>query len=561
MEEDDKLSIEQLLLLENLTYLVDKGGSRTLVTINSTADESGTLTVERAIDKIDIDKLEENADSEYGSFVTGKDWVNILNAIKEDDTLCQMKIVEVRAQEKVNENDNPECSSVLFVNEQTKEAVVAFRGTAGYEWKDNFLGGAGTDAEDGVSTEYQEDALEWFNSLNLGEAGYDTITVTGHSKGGNKAKYITIMEEAGLIDRCVSFDGQGFSDEFFKEYADKIIQRQWKITNHNVDYDYVNLLLNDVGRITYYKGYDYGNGMIGEAHCPNTFFQFGEDGRAGIHPVEGQAEEMKILNEFLNSYLRQLPEKRKVKAMEVLGGLVEAGFNGKLSEDFDEAFKEGGVLELAKLADYSIKYVVMHPEFTGAISSIVEKFCLQDLEAEIKWYLLKKGIGNMLPPYPLRKLAGGIENAIQGKALLDIQLPSVYWPLEKNRVFDIDKMKQLGNAGKALMDAGSQACSEWESTTAELKNLYDSLEGEVKSSALNASLSMISGNFKKGDYELLGTMLYNTTNTITEELPVMDSNAADVINEVTEKLANGVTEICAAKELIITNSMGSLTGR
>lgn len=54
MGEDDKLSIEQLLLLENLTYLVDGEGSRTLVTINSTAGESNILTVEQAIDKIDI---------------------------------------------------------------------------------------------------------------------------------------------------------------------------------------------------------------------------------------------------------------------------------------------------------------------------------------------------------------------------------------------------------------------------------------------------------------------------------------------------------------------------
>lgn len=38
--------------------------------------------------------------------------------------------------------------------------------------------------------------------------------------------------------------------------------------------------------------------------------------------MEGQAEEMKILNEFLNSYLRQFPEKRKVKAMEVPGELA-----------------------------------------------------------------------------------------------------------------------------------------------------------------------------------------------------------------------------------------------
>lgn len=33
---------------------------------------------------------------------------------------------------------------------------------------------------------------------------------------------------------------------------------QDKISNHNVESDYVNLLLNDVGNTTFYKGYDYG---------------------------------------------------------------------------------------------------------------------------------------------------------------------------------------------------------------------------------------------------------------------------------------------------------------
>lgn len=77
------------------------------------------------------------------------------------------------------------------------------------------------------------------------------VTVTGHSKGGNKAKYITVLDSS--VDRCVSFDGQGFSDEFMTEYQEQISQNQNKIENHNVDYDYVNLLLNDVGNKTYYN--------------------------------------------------------------------------------------------------------------------------------------------------------------------------------------------------------------------------------------------------------------------------------------------------------------------
>ena len=135
------------------------------------------------------------------------------------------------------------------------------------EWKDNFQGGSVTDQPDGVSTLQQERALEWYQSQNLD--GYDSVTVSGHSKGGNKAKYVTIMDDS--VDRCLAFDGQGFSDEFIEKYEDKIAENQYKIHNHNVDGDYVNILLNDVGDKTYYKGYNYGDGKFLENHCPNTY--------------------------------------------------------------------------------------------------------------------------------------------------------------------------------------------------------------------------------------------------------------------------------------------------
>lgn len=330
MEEDNQLSTEQLLLLENLTYLVNEKPLQTLVEIEADYTkrygEGNSMPVSYVLNAIKTEDL--NPDHNYGSLMTGEDWSNIIQAIEKDDTLCQMKVLTVEEQ-KTEAGPKVECSSVLSVNEQTNEAVVAFRGTAPYEWEDNFLGGAETDQEDRVSTQYQVEALEWFEGLHLEDGGYDTITLTGHSKGGNKAKYITIMDKEGLVDRCVSFDGQGFSDEFYEEYGKEIARNQWKITNHNVDYDFVNLLLNDVGKTVYYQGYDYGAGMIAEAHCPNTFFDFGKDGTARMNPVEGQAA------------------------------------------------------------------------------------------------------------------------------------PS-YWTLEKNRVFDMSKLTLLGSTGKALMDTGSQACSEWE---------------------------------------------------------------------------------------------------
>ena len=47
------------------------------------------------------------------------------------------------------------------------------------------------------------------------EHNYTELTVTGHSKGANKAMYTTIM--CNNVTRCVSFDGQGFSKEFLSD--------------------------------------------------------------------------------------------------------------------------------------------------------------------------------------------------------------------------------------------------------------------------------------------------------------------------------------------------------
>ena len=544
MEEDNQLTTEQLLLLENLTYLVDNDPMITLVSIKEEYSEKEDITVKDLIDKIDTEDL--NLSCEYGSYMTGEDWVNLLQAIEKDDTLCQMKIAAVEETEIEGEDGKKACASVLFVNEDTKEAVVAFRGTALYEWKDDFQGGARTsDPYDGVSTEYQRKALDWYQGLNLEEGGYDTITVTGHSKGGNKAKYITIMDPS--VDRCVSFDGQGFSDEFFEEYQLEIGRNQWKISNHNVEYDYVNLLLNDVGEIFFYRGYDYGIGRLLEAHCPNTFFKFLNDGRVEMTPVEGQAEEMKILNDFLNSYLRTLPEERKVRAMNVTGGLVEILFKGEFKEKWFQVIweSEGGMLELDQLIRYTIKYACMHPEFTDAISSLGEKFYLEGL-SEVIWYILKydtKIKGFMSMPYMLRQSAAGIDNVMIGNSRDDLQVTSMYCPLEKNRVFDTNKMNQLGSTGKALMETGSHACEVWDEAVTDLKELCEFLPPEVQSYSLKLSLSAVSQPLVNDEYEMMGDALHDTLERMAEEIPMLDADAAAIIDEVTEKLSAGIGKI------------------
>lgn len=201
-----ELTKEQVLLLNNLMYLSDTEPLKNIV-------KSDATTIEDFIGTISINKIQDNKD--YGSYMTGKDWKNLINAIKSDDQLMNMQIVETHVDNGKNGGDG---ISAVFVQPETKEAVVAFRGTSKNEWKDNFTGGGPTDAADGVSTFQQENALEWYQSLDLSK--YETVTVTGHSKGGNKAKYITVLDNS--VDRCLSFDGQGFSDEFIKSIVMKL---------------------------------------------------------------------------------------------------------------------------------------------------------------------------------------------------------------------------------------------------------------------------------------------------------------------------------------------------
>ena len=233
------LSTEQLLLLNNLMYMTAEEPLRSI-----TAETYQGRTVRTMIESIDIKRFDEGKN--YGSYMTGTDWQQILRSIQKDERLMQMTLAQTYVDTGVGGGGGV---SALFTEPGYGEAVVCYRGTAGGEWKDNFIGGGETDVLDGVSTLQQKNALSWYQSLALED--YATVTVTGHSKGGNKAKYVTILEPS--VDRCVAFDGQGFSDEFVKKYQRQIAGNQHKVRNCNVEGDYVNLLLNDVGTCEFYN--------------------------------------------------------------------------------------------------------------------------------------------------------------------------------------------------------------------------------------------------------------------------------------------------------------------
>lgn len=159
------------------------------------------------------------------------------------------RIVNSRERERDANGYNTIAPIVTFANGD--DAVVVFWGTTSAdEWYDNFI--AGHESVDGSS--YQNAALDYINEV---DSKYKNITVTGHSKGGNKAQYVALKSDR--VDRCVAFDGQGFSKAFIDDEnnAELINKNKGKITLISSDHDIVNAMLFDVaGEVLYVDSSD-----------------------------------------------------------------------------------------------------------------------------------------------------------------------------------------------------------------------------------------------------------------------------------------------------------------
>lgn len=131
-------------------------------------------------------------------------------------------------------NDTPRWTDDLIQAATFQDAegnyYVAYRGTGEGRWTDN---GDGMTAE---STLMQRAAADYFDEMAdrcfmEAHAKGAEVIVTGHSKGGNESQYVTMAASCEyLIDRCYSFDGQGFSDaameRFRMRYGEDYFERQ-----------------------------------------------------------------------------------------------------------------------------------------------------------------------------------------------------------------------------------------------------------------------------------------------------------------------------------------------
>ena len=372
------LTDEQLMLHEQLTYLTD-----------DVADAAGVLlgpydSVEDLLQQFDEEALQKLEDSGKTFNYTGAEkWAAVIRQIKNDADLYSLEIVD---------KDDSVPAMCFNDPDDPGHAVVVFEGTSGQdEWIDNAIGLGVSD------TERQKDALDYIEDL-----PYDDITVAGHSKGGNKAQYVTILSDK--IDRCVSMDGQGFSQEFLDKYYAEIQEKGRCIKNYYLDGDFVNILMFPV------PGSDQiciagDRSVVGPAnHCPSSFYQFlrDEEGHWYIDSDEngdtilipGTREEVMVyLHEFTTFIINVMPEDERERAGDYIGHILALAFVPDAHLDVDgKVYTPDNLVEyllsdpnmLSKVLAYFVKYVETYNPSEDEIRSLAEVFGMTELLGEIE---------------------------------------------------------------------------------------------------------------------------------------------------------------------------------
>ncbi|MBS5215336.1 MAG: DUF2974 domain-containing protein [Clostridiales bacterium] len=287
----------QILMLNNLIY-----------DPVFTSEGAEAFSVGELLSFIDTDQYKKQGGLS-GPATTKEEWENMIRLAKEDEQLCRLRLAERKNDPRTG------AKAICFYDEETDEAAVVFSGTGYNEWRDNFTAGTQTD------TKQQIDALEWFETLD-----YENITVSGHSKGGNKAMYIAVCSEKEVS--CVAFDGEGFSKEFCEKYQEKIEERKENIVLYANYRDFVSCLLYPIAGNVIFLENDGGIApdelSFGGYHCPDALFLH-KDGEI-LYALAEQGEReaaIQLLAEFTIYFMEKTPKGEKVQILSFLGDVMQ----------------------------------------------------------------------------------------------------------------------------------------------------------------------------------------------------------------------------------------------
>lgn len=349
------------LMLENLTYLDKKvsgiqfyasdGSKKDYLSLDQcdTVEQFLNQFGEKELAQLDNGVIEEVKDGkcEIKPDLDKQEWAARIRYMKGNGDICSLKVKEA----------NAENHCILFEDpNNSNHCIVAFKGTSGDdEWVDNI---EGLDRSD---TQAQMNAKNYIDGLK-----YGSVTVVGHSKGGNKAMYVAVT--CDKVDKCISYDGQGFSQEFIDKYSVEIQKNASKITNYSLKNDYVHILMFPIpGATQIYMEPGENNRMneIGGAHYPIGPFSLEEkDGKWYIKTEDGLIKEadeedpaMKNLHNFTTFVMNNASKSERTMLVAFLSPLIKMIMdpNRDMSQivDYLKSNREGAI----KIAAYLLKYL------------------------------------------------------------------------------------------------------------------------------------------------------------------------------------------------------------
>ena len=369
-----ELTDSELLMIEQLCYLNAKVGEKAGLSsfngIESAGSNNTVGSILEVFSEAHLTQLEAYTDEIAGAFASGEEWVDIIRYLKNSE-LSKLVLSDIML-----DVDGKPVALCLSEPGNDEEAIVAFIGTMNEtEWRDN---AQGINASD---TTCQMDALEFVEDIS-----YDNITVVGHSKGGNKAMYVAILSDK--VQRCVSFDGQGFSEEFLEKYWAEINLRGERITNYSLSTDYVHTLLFPIPNSiqNYCEGYGIDN--VKQHHSPNSFFVTDESGNIVMDEngnprmnLVTENSSMQILHDFSNFLLNNAGKEDKKQICNFLEGFLSLAFTGSgasVDELIDYALSRPE--QLAILVAYLAKYMEVNDVSTKDIDILLNTLGLKSLD-------------------------------------------------------------------------------------------------------------------------------------------------------------------------------------
>jgi ribosomal 50S subunit-associated protein YjgA (DUF615 family) len=518
-----ELKENQLLLLDNLIYL--KG-----VAVEGEKDTPVAKIIERLLDRGDLEKSrdmsEKDPDKGYPAEISGPRWREILTNIKNDPALMSLTVTNAKDQI-ITKTINGEVHQIggmraaCFVD-ASGGATVVFRGTSGaYEWHDNGQGGYLPD------TVQQKAALGYIEGLK----DYNNITVTGHSKGGNKAQYVAIM--SSKIDRCVSFDGQGFSKEFIDEYKDKIAANCHKITSISASSDYVNCLLFPVsGTQRYIETESEGEDFL-HFHCPDIMLKTVGDFGVLREDTE-QSATSKLINKFTQYVMLNVEEPERSY---VINGLV-AKLEGKDSDESPEQQEKS--LEMLK----AIGVDFLKKELSAR--EVVEILGDNHLHEFIskKYGLVADSVAililaDIIPLLFVKDLAKALISDF--KEVAGIALEN----LKKLGNFIIEKIEKFGNKlmdiadgiGKALCKFAVQVKEAW----GKLQVYVTGLANDIVNTGIAVGVAI--DNFKNKVTSAVSNFFTNVANGVKRFIAMSGKVIVNTLDSAMDKATKGVDRI------------------